>query len=380
MTIFGVPWSELTLDHVASYLDDAEDEPLLWEAKGTRLDAHAVRKEVGAFGNSHDGGYLILGAEQGDAWEVTGCDFPSEPQVWISQTIHDGIRPAPAFDVRAFAVGERHVAVVSVRPTPVPPCIVRGTVYERVPGAAIPVKAPERLAELFRRGDATREHAESGAHDGARWLMIDGVGRGSGFSGDGEDGRKAQVAVALAPTGVLRDLSSRLFTRGFEEALSEAALTLHAGPRLPGATPPEISWTQDTLAADLDAVDVVRTHWRVQASWNGIVGIYYLVDMTEIRIESLVERVIGAAWATGVDLLRRLGATGPMYVGIVAAGGPFPPNVPNIVGPLNDRFLELGRGPVTLDEDPALHLERIDRELRRSLGEHAYEDDAATPE
>lgn len=375
VTIFGVPWSELTLERVASYLDDAEGEPLLWEAKGTRLDAHAVRKEVGAFGNSHDGGYLILGAEQDEAWELTGCEFPTEPQVWVSQAIHDGIRPVPPFDVRAFPVDERHVAVVRVQPSSVPPCIVRGTVYERVPGAAIPVKAPERLAELFRRGDIAREQAESGARDGARWLMIDGVGRGSSIPGAGEDGLKVQAAVALAPTGMLPDVSSRLFTRPFEEALSEAVLALHAGPRLPTAAPPELSWSQDTLAVDLDAIDVARTHWRVQASWNGVIGIYYLIDVTEVVIESLVERVIGAAWGAGVELLRRLAATGPMYVAVTAAGGPFPPNVPNIVAPLQDRFLELGRGPVALDEDPAAHLQRIQRELRRSLGEHAYEDD-----
>lgn len=379
MTIFGVPWSELTLERVASYLDDAEDEPLLWEAKGIRLDAHALRKEVSAFGNSHDGGYLILGAEQCETWELIGCEFPSEPQLWVSQTIHDGIRPVPTFDVHAFPLNQRHVAVVRVQPTSVPPCIVRGTVYERVPGAAIPVKAPERLAELFRRGDMAREQAESGAREDARWLMIDGVGRGSPVGGADESGREVQVAVALAPTGMPPDVSSRLFTRPFEEALGKAVLKLHGGSRLQAAASPETSWSQDTLAAELDAIGSVRTHWRVQASWNGVVGIYYLIDVGDVVIESLVERVIGAAWETGVELLRKLDAGGQIYVAVTAAGGPFPPNLPNIVGPLEDRFLELGRGPVALDEDPTAHFQRIERELRRTLGEHAYEDDDSPP-
>jgi hypothetical protein len=373
VTLFGVPWSELSLERLASYLDDAEDEPLLWEAKATQLSAHAVRKEVGAFGNSHDGGYLILGAEQGEAWELTGCEFPTEPQVWISQAIHDGIRPAPPFDVRAFSVDERHVAVVRVEPTSVPPCIVRGTVYERIPGAAIPVKAPERLAELFRRGDTAREQAEKGARRAARRLMIDGQGRGDPLSRGGEDGHDLQLAVALAPTGMLPDVSSRLFTRHFEEALSDAVLALDAGPRLPTAAAPDASWSQDALAVELNAVGNVRTHWRVQAGWDGVVGLYHLIDATGVINESVIEHVIRVAWDAGVDLLRRLGATGPMYVAVIAAGGPFPPNMPNIVGPAS-RFLELGRGPVALDEDPGAHLESIVRELRRSLGEHPYED------
>jgi hypothetical protein len=67
-----------------------------------------------------------------------------------------------------------------------------------------------------------------------------------------------------------------------------------------------------------------------------------------------------------------------LFVAVIAAGGPFPPNMSSIAAP--DRFLELGRGPVALDEDPAAHLKSIVRELRRSLGEHAYEDVEGAPE
>lgn len=37
MTIFGTPWADLDLEEVQTYLDQADDEPLLWEAKGTEL-------------------------------------------------------------------------------------------------------------------------------------------------------------------------------------------------------------------------------------------------------------------------------------------------------------------------------------------------------
>jgi hypothetical protein len=71
---------------------------------------------------------------------LPGVVFPTEPRVWISQATHDGIRPAPPDDTAVFEVGvDRHAAVVRVLPTSIPPCIVRGTLYERVPGAAIPV-------------------------------------------------------------------------------------------------------------------------------------------------------------------------------------------------------------------------------------------------
>jgi hypothetical protein len=64
-TIFGVRGeAELELEHIKNFLDQADDEPLLWEAKGTKLDKAEVRRQVCAFANSHEGGYLILGAER----------------------------------------------------------------------------------------------------------------------------------------------------------------------------------------------------------------------------------------------------------------------------------------------------------------------------
>jgi len=38
LTIFGAPWAELSLEDVKGFLDQADDEPLLWEAKGTKLE------------------------------------------------------------------------------------------------------------------------------------------------------------------------------------------------------------------------------------------------------------------------------------------------------------------------------------------------------
>ena len=109
MTISAITWSGLTLEHVQRYLDEADDEPLVWEAKGTRLDPEEIRRQVCAFANGHEIGYLILGAKltsSADAtgWVLDGLEFPDEPPIFISNVIGDleaGVRPRPDFDVLA---------------------------------------------------------------------------------------------------------------------------------------------------------------------------------------------------------------------------------------------------------------------------------------
>ena len=56
LTIFGAPWAELSLEDVKGFLDQADDEPLLWEAKGTKLEKN----------------------------EFDGVHFPDEPRTWIA--------------------------------------------------------------------------------------------------------------------------------------------------------------------------------------------------------------------------------------------------------------------------------------------------------
>src|SRR5207302_9396566 len=92
VTIFGTRWNELELEHVRHFLAEAGAEALLWEAKGIApADEHAIRKQVCGFANSHDGGYLIIGAdESGGAWSLEGVEFPDEPPLWISSIIGDG--------------------------------------------------------------------------------------------------------------------------------------------------------------------------------------------------------------------------------------------------------------------------------------------------
>jgi predicted HTH transcriptional regulator len=71
--LFGVPWAELTRSDVESFLEDAGDEGVNWEAKGrgpeqTRPRPASLRKAACGFANQI-GGYLIVGASKdGDEW------------------------------------------------------------------------------------------------------------------------------------------------------------------------------------------------------------------------------------------------------------------------------------------------------------------------
>ena len=97
-TIFAADWEDVELSDVEAFLAGADAEPLIWEAKGTDIDRHHVRRSVCGFGNSHEGGYLILGAEDRDgAWHVGGYTFPEEPPAWIDGVVRSEGRPTPFF-------------------------------------------------------------------------------------------------------------------------------------------------------------------------------------------------------------------------------------------------------------------------------------------
>ena len=137
-----------------------------------------MRKQVCGFANSHEGGFLMLGArwDSGDQeWRLDGVAFEGEPILWISDVVRNSVRPRPSFDITAWAVDDgRHVAVVKIEPTPTPPCNTNGVVYERVSGATVPVREPQRLAALFKRGDLAREAAETLALTAAVQILGDG--------------------------------------------------------------------------------------------------------------------------------------------------------------------------------------------------------------
>ena len=250
MTIFGPGWAELTLQDVQSYLDEADDEPLPWEAKGTRLDKNEVRTQVCGFANSHEGGYLILGADKTeDGRKANGLAFDGEPTTWLSDVIGDperGVRPRPDFDTRAWPAANGHVAVIRVRPTSTPPCIANRTVYERLPGKTPPVRDPVRLASLFGRGDEARRQAQAFV-DRAAKLALDAVTEDEDTQEEEREGggraplRAIRFAVGVAATGNPPTLRADCSKTTSPPSTGNGSVTCPTGYRGTGAAAPTSS-------------------------------------------------------------------------------------------------------------------------------------------
>lgn len=386
-TIFGPEWMDLTLDHVQAYLDEADDEPLLWEAKGTKLHKDEIRRQVCAFANSHEGGYLILGAkrEPDGRWTLEGAQFPGEPRPWIADVISDlerGVRPRPDFDVVAWEAPAGHVAIVRITPTPTPPCLANGTVYERLPGKSQTVQDPMRLANLFSRGDTARKDAQARADraaftvlndwlDGAagefrpRWGPVgDGVGE---LSSNTDESLHVRFAVGLATTGHAQNVSSRLFREDFATAVWKelAGRPTQLPPGLSGEGPDAIAWAQDALIWRRELTLLVPSITIIRTAWDGSASVGVKQATDDIIPGHLAEAAIAPEWRYTEDLVQRLGAFGDVYLTVVVAGGHFPRRT--------------GTGPIVMRRGPMLlgmtdhHVASLSRELMRALGNPAGE-------
>lgn len=391
MTIFGAPWSELRLEHVQTYLDQADDEPLLWEAKGTRLNARDVRRQVCAFANSHDGGYLLLGAEANPdkqaarRWLVEGVLFPDEPRTWVSNVIGDregGVRPRPDFDVHAWPAAKGHVAVVWVAPISTPPCIANSSVYERLPGKTQPVDDPLRLADLYQRGDTARRAAEAHADRASLSVLDDWLGGDAGVfrtdwvpvqagaDNDADDKTDdiahLRFAVGLAATGNPPNISGRLFR---DELVVEVWNELRDRPTgIPaalGRSPDAVTTSQDALTWRHHVMSHVDVITIVRAAWDGSVAFGEKLSWEDVYPDNLAETRIASAWRYAEGLLQRLDGFDDNYVTVRVAGGRFPRR--NESG-----HIVMRRGPLLpgVDEE---HVASLGRELMRAVGNLATE-------
>lgn len=374
MTIFGPAWGGLDLDALGRFLADAEPKPLLWEAKGIEAKAGEVRRQVCGFANSHDGGYLIIGASQGDdgSWTLDGVEFPDEPPTWVANVVgNGGVNPYPdGLDTKSLPTADgRFVAVVRVPSSPTPPCNAHGTVYERVSGRTISVREPLRLAELFARGDEAHREAQKNADAAARQILI--AGRDSGRYGP----THVQFGLGAAAAGYQSGVASRLFGRAFEERVLACIGTLAHGPTL-GPPRLELTVTQDSRQFVSEGTErLLGRSWIIRATWHGDIGIYWTQAIDTPEIHSVIEGPARQAWAGADDLLNALAARGARYLRVDIAGGSFPPNESNRLRPLDPPRTVVGRGPLA----PGVHgavLASIERELRRATGEMAYEAEA----
>ena len=380
-TIFGPDWESLGISDVQGFLDGADPEPLVWEAKGTDIDRHQVRRAVCGFGNSHETGYLILGADYRDgSWRLDGYEFPDEPPAWIDSVVRTEVRPTPFVDVRSWRIAnaDKQVAVVQVQPVATPPCITRGTVYERVPGRTIPVKDPQRLGDLYTRGEQAHIEAQEIAQRLRRGMLW--------FAQDHHPMYKperVQMVLTGATTGYRSDLSSRLFTQAFRDklwSLSENLLVSNV-PQNYVDRRVEIEQTRHRMTTAATADLETAQGWIAEAVWNGAVGIYWVIGQTQSRNDSLVENVVAPACRAAVVLLEELGGYGPTYVALSVCGGGHPRNVlpTRVAGDLHTPGTNLDRGPIERRVE-ALDLASVKRELDRALGIDAFEPEAEPPE
>lgn len=386
MSIFGPPLHELTLDDVQAYLNNADVEPLLWEAKGTQLDKKAIREQICGFANSHEGGYLILGAsERGGAWVCDGVTFRDpEPATWIVNLITDqtyGLRPRPDIDFSpAFDTHNgRRVLVVRIAPISTPPCIVNGTVFERLPGQTPRVKDPRRLAELFRRGDDARRRARQSADRAAEQLLTLWLDEGAEqlfaecddptLLGADDPGPAdcVRVCLAVSATGYRPDISSRLFQDSLVEDLWENLRTRDQGVPSPfGPQVEPVRFTQEAAAWRCLERHPVGRITVVRATWDGAVAVGR-VSAPGARYPDRLIEALAQEWALADRVTREnLGGSGEMYVTVIASGR-------RLVGPhVPDEPVVMKRGPL----EPGVHESVVDglaRELSRAVGNYCPE-------
>jgi hypothetical protein len=360
--LFGVAWHDVSLDDVRVFLEQAEDEPLLWEAKGTVAEPAHVRKAVGGFANSHEGGVLILGASQSRRkWDLDGVQVPDEPPTWVSSVVHAGVRPAPAIDVRSFSVGSgRHVVLVYVPPLADPPCVVRGTVYERVPGRTIPVKDPQRLQDLYARGERAHAAAFVRAKRVATYLLA--------LDDDTPLRRHCRVAVGIAHLSVPQPAATDVL---FSPAFSEQAMAVvrrhvrHPSVPLEG----DVKGIRGQDAVIVNGGDPSeRLMWRLRASWDGAVALGHVPCDPSREVLSFVREHIESAWREALSLAGVLGASGPHYAVVLLAGGQWAYKAH--VDGASSHAAMVSRGPIASPDQLANEIESVSREVERIEGQH----------
>lgn len=368
MTIFGVPWDELALEHVESFLADAGGEGLTWEAKGTELPhPGTVAKHVCGFANAVDGGYLLLGAERGadSAWSATGVEFPAaDPPVWVTN-IARTLSPAPRVDVRDWEAERGRVAVVRVDPVAQPPCMTRGgQVFERVSGQTVPVTDPAELARLFGRGEVAleraRKDAEAAVHDA---LII----QGSYF----------RFGLGLAAVGYPPGLEARLFRRRTKAYLRKRFVERLRPNRYDVFQGARQEVRLEGLVASMPS-DAYNTAWAVVLSRSGAAGVAAGLNPDPedpvVGIEILMEHAVRAAWDVASDLVEALGGSGRTAAAVRTAGG-LRITHRGELGELSPvRNVELGEW--TAEPTPTgAELDHVRRQLLRSAGFEEWEPD-----
>jgi hypothetical protein len=347
------PWSDLRLEDLREFFSEvAGAESLTWEAKGDRPHPDSIRKHVCGFANQL-GGYLILGvAQAGSGWDVCGTEFPhEEPSTWLLQVAGAGMAPAPFVDAKHWETDDgRFVAVLCVDPVQVPPCLLDGTVFQRVAGATTPVKDQAVLLELIQRGAAAREKAYAKA---TRWAAE--LANPGGSPRLAED--PFRIAVAVSPVAHEPDTPRRVFRRGFMEHVTETLRALEDMPPSYVSNRSEASHRPEfldvRLRSELGGID---TAWTCRCWGDGTVALSVaLSEYPLLTNEAAGDRWLGRTWETAASLCQELGGRGPSYAAIATFGEtkrsatlastrePFVRKMEDLAGPRPEDIAGVGR-------------------------------------
>lgn len=358
MTIFGPSWDALDLEAVRAFLADSDEEPLTWEAKGTKVHPDSVRKHAAGFAN-REGGYLILGADQDKrtrTWSVEGVEFPDdEPQAWLDKVI-GALRPEPR---RAFHVwrleGRTAVAVVRVDAVAKPPCITPGgTVYERVSGGTVPVQDPLALDRLFQRGAAADQLAREAAAALAGPLLAKPPIWGAS---------NAVLSLALAAVGRPMDAHLRPFRESFADKLVDSAFNRLRPDQLLAPTR-HLEMSQDAIVIGLAGHEYA---YALAASRATAVGLMFAAQPSETNLSHVIEGPLPRMWKYAADRVTDLGGYDRAYLEIQLNTAH-----PDVARRQIRPRVEIHRWVPVAHPDAAA-LSSVSRELRRGAGQHVFE-------
>ena len=296
-----------------AFFAEAGDEGLTWEAKGTEIRREHVIEAASAFGNSLQGGYLVLGARQakkGGPWTVDGWQFRGEPKAWVSTTLMaDTVRPRPSFDVEAWPIdATRHLAVVSIRPVAVPPVITNhGQVWERLSGLSKQVQDPAQMRELVRRGEQAMAEAQRIAEGGRHDLMAAPPKQ-----------RRCSIIVSMASPALVGDVSAVVFRR----SSYQAALDMLNGPL---GIPAISGYRQNSVGGDvaqgaitLFNAGIREEGYSLRIGRHGSVAVGQSAGIVEDGLRALAESAdaLLRTWQAAADLMLAFAGEAPVHAAV----------------------------------------------------------------
>lgn len=389
-----LPWDELDLSRLRLFLEDAPDEALLWDAKGsnprggsfsTSVSKPLIKAACG-MANSQ-GGCAIVGVDEkrnGEhrTWDISGVEMPSgDPLTDLANTMTNGFAVPPRFDAKAWQLDNgKHVAVVRVWPETTPPAITSdGVVYKRLSGATQAVKDPGELRDLLHGGRAAVAHRRQAVDARARTQFgMEELHR------IGTDDECSFISVALVASDYEHPSHVATFTERFRSALHRSVEErAHFGGGLQPAfyCPSKVTGEQLLVAGpavypqDLGP-NYCQRQWVAAGDDAGVVTVQCRLWNVKMAAEMVVRDPLLDCLIAARSLLRQLGGRGTTHLAV------------SIVGPLFVYSGGASEHPVAVHRDLSddelsgigkagwgndLVLESVSRELQRHTGIEALE-------